>query len=135
MNLSTKCFCVIGLALLFGCAASGGSSATTSLQFDDMAVPDGMTLLANPSHSYTRGEYRNGDFEYYGGVPVPEAVSYTRDRMKLDSWSLVSDDPVAAEKPVNGIELVFSKIPYTTTYKIWKDESVTRMTVQYRTNQ
>ncbi len=138
MNLSTKCLCAASLALLFGCANNNGNRASgpgsvSSLQFDDMAVPDGMTLLTDiaKSHSYSSGEYRKGDFEYYGGVSVVDAVSYTCDRMKLDRWSLRSEKA----ETLDIAELIFSKTPYTTTYKIWKDGSVTRMTVQYRTNQ
>lgn len=126
---------ILGVSLLAllcgGCAVSDRPvDDGPPVQFDDVAVPDGMVLKSDLNESYSRQTLaeRIGHFEYYGPGTVDERQDYMRRRMPLNGWELIDEKTEAG-----GVELTFDKHPDISVCRIWKDESdVLRMVVDVR---
>lgn len=126
------------LAGLFGCATENEMPAVdhgvTSIQFDDIPIPAGMRLKTegNESHSHVAGEeFRYGDFEYIGRMPIAEAATYMRERMRLHDWEATAQET----GPDGSQTLRFERRPYVTTCTIRRDPDTknTLMSVAVRT--
>lgn len=102
----------------------------STVQFSDIPVPDGMKLKTHGpvSHSFERGVFRHGDFEYYGGIEPSAAESYMRERMDSHGWRLTDDRVTEA-----GTSLRFERAPYESHCRIWDDDGMTLMRVEVRT--
>ena len=87
------------LTLLCACesaveAARPTDDGVSANQFDDIPVPDGLTLRErlHASDSVVVGDWRYGNFEYTGSVPVAEVAAYMRERMPQHAWELVAEE-------------------------------------------
>lgn len=127
---------VLAALALASCQAprAGGApeSGVTALQFQDIPVPDGMTLRESPRYSHSRevGEYRYGDFVYVGLVPIADVSAYLQERMPQHSWQLM--DHQSDEK--GNEKLVFRRGHYTAECSLTRTEQkTTRMDIDVRT--
>ena len=106
-----------------------------AIQFDDIPVPDGMTLKEHnhKSDSAVIGEFRYANFVYSGTIPVPEVGAYLRDRMPQHRWHLTRD-----EVKSSGAEyLRFRRGKYVADCILVQDEeieAITYMKVAVRTS-
>lgn len=83
------------------------------------------------SHSFEAGSFRYGDFKYAGSIPIPVAVAYMTERMKLNNWSQVEPVEIVSGRQ----QMRFTRYPYHALCTIWKeeDEKLTRMSIEVRT--
>lgn len=126
---------VVGsLALLGsgGCHAPLGDTGVTAVQFDDAYVPASMRLrtASHQSHSIEVREasYRHGHFEYTGSGSIDALAEDILRRMPESNWRLAEDSGTASSR-----FLRFVREPYVAEYQINRDQSITRMVVDYLT--
>lgn len=105
-----------------------------AIQFDDIPVPDGMSLKEHNhvSDSVVVGEFRYANFEYTGTIPVPQVGAYLRDRMPQHRWHLTRDEAT----PSGAEYLSFRRGKYVADCSLVKDdeiEAITHMKVTVRT--
>lgn len=121
------------LLLLAACAGTRATDlGIQSVQFEDVRVPTRMRLVAEDarSHSVSVGsDYRYGDFEYVGSVPIEACADYLAQTMPQHRWTLVEDTGGGPERTIR-----FERGIYDATYTIERKESTTRMTVALRTH-
>jgi hypothetical protein len=124
------------LGLFAACATPDGSPGddfgVTAVQFQDIVVPDGMTLLnrRNESHSREEPGWRYGHFEYTGQPRVDDACAHVLLRMPQHSWRLVADEqPDEATR-----RLQFVRGRYVAEYTLERRQGLTRMVIDYRTD-
>ncbi|MBK8099188.1 MAG: hypothetical protein IPK26_18930 [Planctomycetes bacterium] len=112
--------------------ASGDEPGLTAVQFQDVAVPDGFLLKSDLRESYSREErgWRIGHFVYtHNSVRVDDASAHLRARMPQHNWTLVGDEQVDEQSR----RLRFVRTPYSVEYLLNRQDGITRMTVDYRT--
>lgn len=113
--------------------AGGGDVALTAVQFQDVAVPDGFRLENDLGESHSREErgWRIGHFVYtHGTVRLDDACAHVRSRMPQHNWTLVGDERVDDYNR----RLKFVRAPYSVEYLLNRQDGITRMTVDYRTD-
>jgi hypothetical protein len=115
-----------------GCVGSPRDEVVSSVQFQDVVVPDGLRLIddAHQSHSVEAANYRLGHFVYYGGIRREDAANYVRLRMPQHSWVLVADEVV--DENTNRIRFVRGH--YSAEYKFIRMDGRMQMVVDYQTD-
>lgn len=111
---------------------AGANQGVTAVQFSDIVVPDAFTLRddRHQSHSTEAGWWRNGHFVYTGRIGVDEAASYLLLRMPQHKWTLESD--LRTDEHTRSLR--FTRGRYVADYTLKREEGVSRMTVDYRTD-
>jgi hypothetical protein len=123
------------LGLLVACATPDGSPSddfgVSAVQFQDVVVPDGLTLLNNRNESHSREEpgWRYGHFVYTGPARVDEACAHLLLRMPQHSWRLVTDEQ--ADETTRKLQFVRGR--YVADYTLERREGITKMVIDYRT--
>lgn len=124
---------LLAIAAVPAACATGGDLDTgvSAVQFQDMVVPLGFTLLdkTHQSHSRVEGEWRMGNFHYQGQLLVADAASYIRQRMPQHNWTLETE-----QLDEKGGKLLFARGRYTAEYTFLRQEGSTQMVVDYRTD-
>ena len=103
----------------------------SAVQFQDLVVPDGMKLVDRYHESHSREEagWRFGHYVYTGPPQVDDACSHLLLRMPQHSWRVVGDDhPDAATR-----KLTFARGRYVADYTIHRQDGLTEMVIDYRT--
>jgi hypothetical protein len=102
-----------------------------AIQFQDVAVPADMRLHDSYHESHSREEagWRYGHFLYTGQPRLEEACEHVLQRMPQHAWTLVSDTSPAE----NTRKLKFARGRYTAEYIVSRQDGVTQMVVDYRT--
>jgi len=122
------------LLLATACQAPIENRGVTAVQFEDAYIPAGMQLRSDTHQSHSvevrEASYRQGHFEYTGNDPVDEVCEDLLRRMPKNGWRLVEDSGAT-----NNRLLRFERQPYVTEYRVSRDQSTTRMVVDYRTEQ
>ena len=132
LGSAVLCGCVLA-----ACASSGGlhpvprRADVSSVQFSDIPVPAGMRLKDrfHESHSFQVGDFRYGDFHYYGSLPTAEVADYMARRMELHGWVLSQPPDLAMSR----LELRFQRRPHIATCEIWREASETHLKIAVRT--
>lgn len=121
-----------GLLLLGACATSESvDHGVSSVQFQDVAVPDGMKLVDrfHESHSREVAGWRYGHFEYVGQAQLQDACSHVLQRMPQHMWQLALDEsPDASVR-----RLRFERGRYVADYTLQRVDGVTHMKIDYTT--
>lgn len=125
----------MALLLLGSCAATGdgkdGDRGVSVVQFQDVVVPDGMTLVDRfyESHSREEAGWRFGHFVYVGQPQLQDACAHLLQRMPQHLWRLASDEtPEEATR-----KLRFERGRYVADYTLQRVDGVTHMVIDYRT--
>ncbi|MFM1918632.1 MAG: hypothetical protein RLZZ303_266 [Candidatus Hydrogenedentota bacterium] len=118
-------------ALPVACSTPETDTGVGAVQFQDMVVPLGFTLLDDnhQSHSREAGEWRMGKFQYQGSAAIADAANYVRQRMPQHSWSIEADEVQAT-----GGKLRFVRGRYVAEYTFARVEGSTMMYVDYQTD-
>jgi hypothetical protein len=111
--------------------ANTTDQGVNAIQFQDVAVPAGMRLHDNYHESHSREEagWRYGHFLYTGQPRVQEACEHVLQRMPQHAWTLVSD----AAPDDHTRNLKFTRGRYTVEYAVTRQDGVTQLVVDYRT--
>lgn len=110
---------------------TGGGLGVAAIQFQDVVVPQGLTMNErfNESHSIEEAGYRHGRFEYSGQTRVEDACAHLLQRMPQHAWTLTSDEQV--DKATRKLRFVRGR--YTADYTLVRKDGITTMVVDYRT--
>lgn len=140
MFTTTKCSILATALLLAGCAHNASpisrswDDGVSAVQPKDIAVPKGMRLLEDPSHSDVResGSYRYANLTYEGSTPVTQVATYLLGSMPLRNYQLESRKSPGP----NHQELRFRRGPYVLDCSIQRLEEppVTRLVYKLRTH-
>jgi len=105
-------------------------SGVSAVQFQDLVVPDGMRIQDANHESHSREEegWRFGHFVYSGQPKVEDACAHLLLRMPQHQWRLVKDDQAATSR-----RLRFARGRYSVEYTLDRQDGVTQMTIDYRT--
>lgn len=104
----------------------------SAIQFQDMAVPEGLTLRDDNHQSYSSEEsgWRQGHFEYSGQARLEDACGHVLQRMPQHSWVRVAD-----EQPDESTRILkFTRGRYTAEYNLRRQDGITYMVIDYRTD-
>jgi hypothetical protein len=103
----------------------------SAIQFQDIVVPSGMKLQESnhESHSMEASGYRMGHFLYEGMPKVEEASSHILQRMPQHNWTLVSDEKLDEMTR----KLKFSRGRYVAEYTLHRQDGVTNLVIDYKT--
>lgn len=123
---------VLGVVLAACESTPVQQDGVSSMQFQDVVVPDGMRILdtEHQSHSRQDSSLRQGHFVYLGSSPVADAANYVRARMPQHNWKMVADE-VAADGTVR---LGFVRGIYEAAYQFERRDGRTQMIVDYKTD-
>ncbi|MEY4673272.1 MAG: hypothetical protein RL148_1056 [Planctomycetota bacterium] len=111
---------------------SGGGLGVAAIQFQDVVVPDGLTMIErfNESYSIEEAGYRQARFEYSGQTRVEDASSHLLQRMPQHAWTLSSDEQV--DKATRKLKFIRGR--YIAEYTLVRKDGITTMRVDYRTD-
>lgn len=110
---------------------TSNDDGVNAVQFQDLVVPDGMTLYErfHESHSREEANWRFAHYIYTGQPKIDEVAGHLLLRMPQHSWTMVSD-----ERPDESTRrLKFSRGRYTADYCITRQHGVTEMVIDYTT--
>ena len=124
---------IAALAVLAACQGlPRGQEGVTSVQFQDVVVPDGLHIVdsAYQSHSIEAASSRFGRYVYSGAVRAEDAASYVRERLPLHNWTLVHEDTKNSDQT----KLRFERGYYVQEYLFTRRDGRTEMVVDYTTD-
>jgi hypothetical protein len=112
-------------------AQRGPESGVSAVQFQDLVVPDGMRIQETNHESHSREEqgWRFGHFVYSGQPKVEDACAHLLLRMPQHQWRLVQDQ----QESTTARRLRFARGRYSAEYRLDRQDGVTQMTIEYRT--
>ncbi|MCB9884402.1 MAG: hypothetical protein H6838_02865 [Planctomycetes bacterium] len=132
--VASALFLLVLTMLPAGCAGGADQVDTgvSSLQFQDMVVPQGFRLEdgAHQSHSREEGDWRMGRFYYTGAAQIADAAGYVKQRMPQHNWALEVEE---LGDSMQG-RLRFARGRYVAEYTFTRLEGTTRMVVDYQTD-
>lgn len=125
---------LLSIFLLAACRSPDAKESETgvaAVQFADMVVPDGLLLRDRYHESYSREEagWRFGHFVYTGQPRVDEACAHLLLRMPQHLWKLEADE----QPDETSRKLRFSRGRYVADYLLSRQDGLTQMVVEYRT--
>ncbi len=124
---------IAALTVLAACQGlPRGQDGVSSVQFQDVVVPDGLKIVdnAHQSHTVEAASYRNGRLVYTGAVRAEDAVAYVRERLPLHNWTLVQEDTANPDRT----KLRFERGYYVQEYLFTRRDGKTEMVVDYTTD-
>ena len=129
--LSACAFVLVGACESTDPSPSGTGNGVSAVQFQDVVVPDGMVIHEDFAESHSREEpgWRYGHFVYSGDLSIEEASTFVLRRMPQHAWTLVTDD----KNVEDARRLKFSRGRSTVEYALERQEGVTHMVIDYRT--